>query len=365
MVKIKDITHYLEQFAPLSYQESYDNCGLLTGDENWEAKGALTTLDCTEQVIEEAVAHGCNLVIAHHPIWFRPIKKLNGSSYVERTIIKAIKQDVAIYAIHTNLDQVTTGVNSKLAEKIGLSGLEILLPRSSNLMKLVTFSPTAYTPKVLTALHQAGAGSIGNYQDCAFVTKGMGSFRPNEQADPHIGETGKLEQVEEDRIEVILPTHLKSKVVSALNQAHPYEEVAYYLQSLGNTNQQVGSGMIGWLESPQEPEQFLQHLKQQMGTPFIRHTELDHKPIHKVAICGGAGSFLIDQAVKNSCDAMVTADLKYHEFFDVDGRLLMVDIGHYESEVATKDLLYGIIKENFPTFAVRLSKTDTNPIRYF
>ncbi len=365
MVKIKDITHYLEQFAPLSYQESYDNCGLLTGDENWETKGALITLDCTEQVIEEAVSSGCNLVIAHHPIWFQPLRKLNGRTYVERTIIKAIKQDVAIYAIHTNLDNVLGGVNSKLGEKLGLDQLEVLSPKSSKLMKLVTFSPSSNTDEVLRALHQVGAGSIGNYQDCAFLTAGTGTFRPNDHANPHIGEAHKLEKVAEDRIEVILPCHLQGKVLNALKSAHPYEEVAYYFQQLENTNQQVGSGMIGWLKEPQSPEQFLQHLKDRVGIPFLRHTDLSNQNIQKVAICGGAGSFLIGEAKKASCDALVTADLKYHDFFEAEQSILLVDIGHYESEVATKELLSEILSKKFPTFASRLSNTDTNPIRYF
>ena len=355
----------MEQFAPLSYQESYDNCGLLTGDENRVTNGVLVTLDCTEKVIEEAVATGCNLVVAHHPIWFRPIKKLTGKTYVERTIISAIKQDVAIYAIHTNLDNVVEGVNSKLAEKLGLKKLEVLSPKSSNLMKLITFCPADNTEQVLKAVHQAGAGNIGHYRDCAFISSGTGTFRPDQQADPHIGQANVLEKVNEDRIEVILPRFLQGPVLSALKQAHPYEEVAYYFQELNNTNQQVGSGMIGWLESPLKPNEFLQHIKSRVGTPFLRHTELNSKEIRKVAICGGAGSFLINRAISASCDAFITADLKYHEFFDAEDKLLLMDIGHYESEVATKDLLSDILNKKFPKFAVRLSKTDTNPIRYF
>ena len=365
MVKIKEITHYLEQFAPLSYQESYDNCGLLTGDENWTVKSVMISLDCTEQVIEEAVAAGCNMVIAHHPIWFRPIKKLTGKTYVERTIIKAIKKEVAIYAIHTNLDNVKHGVNRKLAEKLGLSELEIMSPKSSGLMKLVTFSPRANTAKILQALHHAGAGSIGNYEDCAFLTTGTGTFRPNEEATPHIGQARKQEEVTEDRIEVILPKYLQDIIRSALIKAHPYEEVAYYFQELNNINQEVGSGMVGRLKVPLSPEDFLKQLKDQMGTPCLRHTEFNGSAISKVGVCGGAGSFLIDQAIKASCDAFVTADLKYHEFFDADKKILLVDIGHYESEVSTKDLLSDLLNKNFSKFAVRLSKTVTNPIRYF
>ena len=365
MVKIKDITRYLEEFAPLDHQESYDNSGLLTGDENWSVNGILITLDCTEAVVEEAIDTKCNLIIAHHPILFRPIKSLIGSTYLERTLIKAIKADIAIYAIHTNLDNVRNGVNKKLAEILGLTNLKILAPKSANLMKLVTFSPKENTQKVLTALHLAGAGSVGNYDDCAYITDGTGTFKPNDQANPHLGTANQLEQVSEDRIEVILPRHLKNQVLSSLFQAHPYEEVAYYLQELDNLNQDVGSGMIGQFDQPKSPTEFLRYLQSKVGTPCIKHTQLSQKEIQKVAICGGSGSFLIKNAVKAKCDAFITADLKYHEFFDGDDKILLVDIGHYESEVATKDLLGDIINEKFSKFAVRLSKTDTNPIRYF
>jgi len=365
MVKIKDITQYLEQFAPLRYQESYDNCGLLIGDEDWPVKGVLISLDCTEEIVDEAIESNCNLIIAHHPILFKPLKKLSGKSYVERTITQAIKNDVAIYAIHTNLDNVKEGVNKKLAQKLGLTELKILSPKSSGLMKLETFCPKSETESVLEAIHKAGAGSIGNYKDCAYVTDGTGSFRPNKYADPHIGKANELEKVAEDRIEVIFPKYLQNTILKSLVQAHPYEEVAYYFQELANTNQEVGSGMIGVLPNPITQKKFLIHLKDLLGTPCIKHTEMTEKPIQKVAVCGGAGSFLIPNAITSSCDAFITSDLKYHEFFDADGKILLADIGHFESEESTKDLLSDIITENFPKFAVRLSKTDTNPIRYF
>ena len=365
MVKIKDITQYLEQFAPLHYQESYDNCGLLTGDEDCQVKGVLVSLDCTETVVEEATERDCNLIIAHHPIWFRSLKNLSGKSYVERTIIKAIKNDVAIYAIHTNLDNVKSGVNQKLAQKLGLKDLEILSPRSSGLMKLVTFCPKENTAQVLEALHNAGAGSIGNYRDCAFVTEGTGAFRPNEVANPYTGQANQLEKVTEDRIEVILPRHLQQGILRSLFQAHPYEEVAYYFQELTNVNQEVGSGMIGVLKEPLSQKEFLEHLRHCLATPCIKHSELSENSIQRIGVCGGAGSFLINSAIRYSCDAFVTGDLKYHEFFDADGKILLADVGHYESEVSTKDLLIDIITKKFPKFAVRLSKIDTNPIRYF
>lgn len=365
MVKIKDITQYLEQFAPLHYQESYDNSGLLTGDEDWQVKGVLLSLDCTEQVVKEAIETDSKLIISHHPIWFRSLKKLTGKSYVERTIIKAIKNDVAIYAIHTNLDSVKPGVNEKLAQKLGLIDLEILAPRSSNLMKLVTFCPKENTRQVLNTLHNAGAGAVGNYRDCAFVIEGKGTFRPNELADPYIGQANTLEKVTEERIEVIFPKHLQQRILESLLKAHPYEEVAYYFQELANINQDVGSGMTGFLKTSLSQKKFLQHLRNCLSTPCIKHSELSDKPVNKIGICGGAGSFLINHAIRSSCDAFVTSDLKYHEFFDADGKILLADVGHYESEVSTKDLLSDIITKKFPKFAVRLSKIDTNPIRYF
>ncbi len=365
MVKIKDITQYLEQFAPLYYQESYDNCGLLIGDEDWQVNGVLLSLDCTEPVVEEAIETDCNLIIAHHPIWFRPLKKLSGKSYVERTIIKAIKNDVAIYAIHTNLDNVKPGVNEKLAQKLGLINPEILAPRSFGLMKLVTFCPQANTTKVLKALHEAGAGSIGNYKDCAFVTEGTGTFRPNEQANPHIGQANQLKKVAEERIEVIFSKDLQQEILKSLFQAHPYEEVAYYFQELANINQEVGSGMIGQLDKPLTQKEFLKHLRDCLGTPSIRHSELSETNIQRVGICGGAGSSLINHAINSSCDAFVTSDLKYHDFFEADAKVMLADIGHYESEVSTKDLLNDLLNKKKSTFAVRLSKIDTNPIRYF
>jgi dinuclear metal center YbgI/SA1388 family protein len=365
MVKIKDITQYLEQFAPLDYQESYDNCGLITGNPEWEVTGILISLDCTEAIVSEAIKEKCNLIIAHHPIWFRPLKKLSGQTYVERTIVQSIKHDVAIYAIHTNLDNVQQGVNAKLAERLGLQNPQVLAPKHATLMKLVTFCPTDHTSKVLDALHAAGAGSVGNYQECAFISTGTGTFKPNQQADPYIGKSDELERVDEERIEVLLEKTHQKAILKALNHAHPYEEVAYYFQELANINQNIGSGMIGHLDNEVSQKDFLQHTKSSLGTACLKHSVLTDSAVKKVAICGGAGSFLINHAIKSGCDAFLTSDLKYHEFFDADGKLLIVDIGHYESEVATKDLLGDLLNENFSKFAVRLSKIDTNPIRYF
>jgi hypothetical protein len=260
---------------------------------------------------------------------------------------------------------VHTGVNLKIAEKIGLKNLKILTPKSNTLTKLVTFIPKVNAQEVLDALHIAGAGQVGDYKNCSFSVTGTGTFMSTEKANPYIGKVLKQEQVEEERVEVIFPAHLEGKMVQALKKAHPYEEAAYYLTPLHNENQEVGSGMIGELDMPLEPIQFLRHLKNVMNLEVIRHTQLTEKSIKRVAICGGSGSFLLSAAIRNGAQAFVTADFKYHEFFDADNQIVITDIGHYESEVYTKELLGDILKEKFPTFAVNFSETSTNPVRYF
>jgi len=363
-LKIKDVTDFLESSAPKSYQESYDNSGLITGSPMSDVKGILTTLDCTEEVVDEAIKLKANLVIAHHPILFKGLKKLTGSNYVERVIIKAIRNDVAIYAIHTNLDNVHTGVNKKLAERIGLTNLKILVPKRGTLSKLVTFIPKANVEAVLSALHDAGAGQIGHYKNCSFRVEGTGTFMPDEFANPHVGKSLSQEYVEEMRAELIFPTHDSHKILQALRNSHPYEEIAYYVSPLDNDNQEVGSGMIGDLDPAQEPLDFLRGLKNSMQLEVIRHTKILGTKVQKVAVCGGSGSFLLSHAIQAGAQFFVTADYKYHDFFDADGKITIADIGHYESEVATKELLVEVLMKKFPTFACNFSKTVTNPISY-
>jgi len=365
MAKIRDITNYLETIAPLSYQESYDNSGLLIGDSSAEVSGVLITLDCTEKVVMEAQEQKCNLIVAHHPILFKPLKKLIGSNYVERTLLKAIKNDIAIYAIHTNLDNVKHGVNHKISEKLGLTNCRILKPKADALNKLITFVPPENTDEVLTALGNAGAGQIGNYNDCSFRVQGTGTFRPNELAQPHIGKADQMEEVTEDRLEAIFPAYLAGRIVDALKQAHPYEEVAYYLQPILNHNQEVGSGVTGLLPNEFESRDFLEYLKSAMQLDCIRHSEITSKKIRKVAVCGGAGSFLLPDALAMDCQAIISSDFKYHEFFDADNQIVIADIGHYESEVFTKDLIFELLQEKFSNFALHLSKVVTNPVRYY
>jgi dinuclear metal center YbgI/SA1388 family protein len=364
-MKISQVIEILESIAPPSLQESYDNCGLLTGHPSGDCTGILCCLDATEQVIDEAITHNCGLVIAHHPIIFRGLKKINGSNYVERTIIKAIKNDIAIYAIHTSLDNIDTGVNKKIADTLGLQHTRILSAKDETLSKLFTFVPIAHAAEVRQALFDAGGGQIGEYSECSFNTEGLGTFKAGAGANPFVGKPGEQHTEKELRIELVFPTVLKGGIITALLGAHPYEEVAFDIVPLSNRHPGIGSGMIGQLPEAVDEETILTIIKQSFGLPVIRHTTLTGRPVKTVAVCGGAGSFLISKALSAGADLYLTADIKYHEFFDADGRMLLCDIGHYESEQFTIDLLTGILAEKFPTFAVRKTSVITNPVHYF
>ncbi len=363
-MKISEIIDHLESFAPFSLQESYDNSGLITGSKELEVTGILIALDCLESIVEEAITNKCNLIISHHPIIFSGLKKINGKNYIERVIIKAIKNDIAILSIHTNLDNVYAGVNAKIAEKIGLANLKILAPKTDLLKKFVTYCPADSAEKLRQALWGAGAGQIGNYDEVSFNLSGIGTYKGNENSNPVIGEKGKLEREPEERIEMIFASHLEGKILKALREVHPYEEIAYDLIPLSNQWQQVGSGMFGELETPMGLEEFLKHLKLVMKTDVIRFTNLEGKSIQKVAVCGGSGSFLLQNAISAHADVFVTADFKYHQFFDSEGKIVIADIGHFESEQFTIDLLYDNLKQKFPTFAIRKTGINTNPITY-
>ncbi|WMJ74317.1 Nif3-like dinuclear metal center hexameric protein [Cytophagaceae bacterium ABcell3] len=365
MTKISEVVNYLESIAPTALQESYDNSGLLTGNSSTEVKNILITLDTTEDVIKEAIANNCNLIISHHPIIFKGLKKLTGSNYVERTIIEAIKNDIAIYAVHTNLDNVHNGVNRKICEKIELKNLKILSPKKGTLKKLVVFIPESDKDIVLSAVYNAGAGNIGNYSECSYQLQGTGTFRPNDQANPTIGAANTKEQVKEVRAEVIYPAWKENGILQALKEAHPYEEPAYDLVALENTDFYNGSGMYGELENPLPPQAFLKYLKEKMQLSCIRHTQLPEKPVKKVAVCGGSGSFLLKNAIKQKADVYITSDFKYHEFFDAENKIIIADIGHYESEVFTKELIKEFMSKKFTNIALILSNTTTNPISYY
>jgi dinuclear metal center YbgI/SA1388 family protein len=363
-MQLKDIIQFLEEKAPSSLQESYDNSGLICGHPLMEITGAIICLDSTEEIIDEAIRHGYNLVIAHHPIVFSGLKKLNGKNYIERTIIKAIKNDIAIYAIHTNLDNIIHGVNAKIAEKIGLLNCRILSPMKNKLLKLSTYVPHEHSENVKEALFNAGAGHIGNYSECSFSTHGEGTFKGGDGSNPVYGEKNIRFKAQETKIEVILESHKQHQVFRALQEAHPYEEVAYEIISLVNNFQHTGAGMIGELPEEIDAQDFLKSLKTKMKTDCIRHTTPSKQSIKKVALCGGAGSFLLEDAKRAGADIFITGDFKYHQFFDADGSLVIADIGHYESEQFTIELLGDWLSEKFPTFALRLTENNTNPINY-
>ncbi|MCY1633107.1 Nif3-like dinuclear metal center hexameric protein [Marinifilum sp. D737] len=363
-MKVRDIISSIEEVAPLSYQESYDNAGLIVGEYNQEVSGILICLDVIESVVEEAIQKGANLIVAHHPIVFKGLKRFNGSNYVERTVMMAIKNNIAIYAAHTNIDSVRGGVSERICDLIGLQNKKVLSPIGGDLKKLVTFVPNDHAQKVREALFSAGGGSIGNYDSCSFNVEGEGTFRGGEETNPFVGEKGKLHFEKEVRVETIFPKHLKGKVVGAMLNAHPYEEVAYDIYSLDNNNPHVGLGMIGELESEENTIDFLKRIKEIFGCGCIKHTNIHKEKIKKVAVCGGSGSFLLRNAISAKADIFVTGDFKYHEFFDAENKLIIADIGHYESEQFTRDIFYEIVTKKLPNFAVHISEINSNPINY-
>lgn len=363
-MQIKNIINYLNELAPPALQESYDNSGLITGNASWACSGAIVCLDSIEAIIDEAIDKGCNLVIAHHPIVFSGLKKITGKNYIERTIIKAIKNDIAIFAIHTNLDNVIHGVNMKFAEKIGLSNLKTLVPKKNLLNKLTVFCPNDHAETVRNSLFNSGAGQLGNYDNCSFNTPGEGTFRAMDEAKPFVGKKGEIHREKEVKIEVIIPKYATNKAISSMLKTHPYEEVAYDVISINNTNNNIGSGVIGKLEKPMNTLDFLKKIKHQMKVGFIKHTSIIKDEIRTVALCGGSGSFLLNDAIRQSADIFITGDFKYHQFFDADNQIIIADIGHYESEYFTCELILEKLKEKFTNFAFHLTEINTNPVKH-
>jgi len=364
-MKLAQIIQALENLAPSTLQESYDNSGLLVGNQEMEISGALICLDSIEEVINEAISKKCNLVIAHHPIVFKGLKSLTGKNYIERTILKAIKNDIAIYAIHTNLDNVQQGVNAKIGELLGIDNPKILLPKNQIIEKLVTYCPTEQAIEVRDGLFSVGAGNIGNYTECSFNSIGTGTFTANENATPFLGKQNEIHHEEEHKIEVVFENYNRSKVLEKLHECHPYESVAYELHSTLNVHPNIGSGMFGELDQELEINAFFELLKRKFKLKIIRHTKGAKSIVKKIAWCGGSGSFLLDRAKAVKADVFVTGDFKYHEFFDHENSLVIADIGHYESEQFTIDLLGDFLKEKFPKFAVHLTEINTNPVNYY
>ena len=362
-MKIKEIISVLEEMAPLAYAEDFDNVGLLVGNQNWEATGALVCHDALESVIEEAIAKNCNLVVCFHPILFSGLKKITGKNYVERSIIKAIKNDIAIYAVHTALDNHQEGVNKIFCDALGLTNTKILIPKSNFIRKLVTYTIPENAEKLRNALFDAGAGNIGNYENCSFNSKGIGTYMGNEHSNPEIGERFEFVENEEIKIEVTFEKHLENKILKALFKNHVYEEVAYEIYDLQNKNQNMGLGMIGELPAPMDEIAFLL-VKDKMQADGIRHSSFLGKSIKKVAVLGGSGSFAIKNAIQAGADAFLTADLKYHQFYEAENQLILADIGHFESERYTKNYIVDFLRKKILNFAIVLSEENTNPVKY-
>ncbi|GLB50866.1 Nif3-like dinuclear metal center hexameric protein [Neptunitalea lumnitzerae] len=361
---VQNVINHIEQLAPLNYAEGFDNVGLLVGEASTEVTGVLVTLDTLEAVVDEAIEKNCNLIVSFHPIIFSGLKKITGKNYVERVVIKAIQNNIAIYAMHTALDNVFNGVNGRICDVLELQNRSVLIPQKGTIKKLITFVPTRDAEQLRNALFNAGAGSLGNYDNCSFAIEGTGTFKGNEDSNPQIGEKGTLHFEKEVQIGVTYPKHLEQQILKALFNTHPYEEVAYEVTTLENNNQHIGMGMIGELSKAMTEEDFLTYLKEKMNVSCIRHSALLNKPIQKVAVLGGSGAFAITNAISAGADIYITGDVKYHEFYKAENKMIIADIGHYESEQFTKNLLVEYLTKIFPNFAIILSTTNTNPIKY-
>lgn len=364
MNTIHEVIDILERFAPVRYQESYDNSGLLLGNRNSPVKGVLLTLDVTEKVVDEAIMLGANLIIAHHPLIFTGLKSVTGKNSTEKIVIRCIKNDIAVYAAHTNIDNNFRGVSYKMAEKLSLKDVQPLVTYSGQLLKLVTFIPESHADQVRKAIFDAGAGTIGNYDSCSFNITGEGTFRAMEGAKPFVGQINELHKEREIRFETIFPQHLEDQIVRAMLKSHPYEEVAYDIYPLTNENPLTGAGAVGTLENEEQEQSFLLKVKDVFGCQVIRHTDFLNKPVKKVAVCGGSGYIFLKNAIKSHADVFITADLKYHQFSEAEDKILLADIGHYESEQFILEVFYDLLIKNFSKFAFYFTKVKTNPINF-
>ncbi len=365
MSTIKNIINLLDQWAPAAYSEDFDNVGLLVGDASKKCTGILVSLDCIEAVLDEAIKEKCNLIVCFHPIIFSGLKKITGRNYVEKVVIKAIRNNIAIFALHTRLDNHPEGVNKILIDKIGVVSSKVLIPKPSGIKKLSTYVPSEQSDAILDALHKAGAGAIGNYTECSFTLEGTGRFRGKDFSNPHLGKPLEKKQISEVQIQVVFESHLENSIENALIEAHPYETIAYEIYTLDNTLSSVGMGRIGTLNKPMKEDEFLSFIKNKFNPESIRHSPLIGKDIKTIAVLGGSGSFAITDAKQQNADAFITADLKYHQFYEGEKDLLLIDVGHYESEQFTKKLIFDYLIKKMPSFAVVLSRSKTNPVNYF
>ena len=362
---VQDVINHLEELAPLAYAEDFDNVGLLVGNKHTKITGILVTLDTLEAVVDEAIAHKCNLIVSFHPIIFKGLKNLTGKTYVERVVMKAIKHDIAIYSMHTALDNAFQGVNAMICNRLNLINKQILIPQSETIKKLTTYVPKEEAEQLRTALFGSGAGSIGNYSNCSFNVEGYGTYKGNEHSNPTKGQKEQLHTETETKITITFPKHLEHAILQTLFKNHSYEEVAYEVTTLENKNQKIGLGMVGELEESMSEQDFLVFIKDKMNAKCIRHSSFLNKKIKKIAVLGGSGSFAIEAAKRAGAEAFITADLKYHDFFMAENNILLADVGHYESEQFTKNGLVAHLTKKITNFAIILSNTNTNPVKYF
>ncbi len=362
---LKDFVQAIESAAPFSLQETYDNSGIQLGSPNQEVTRGLVALDVTPDIVHEAKEKQCDLIVSHHPLIFKGIRSITGASQTEKVIIECIRQGIAVVSVHTNIDNVYDGVNHRLCNKLGLKNLKILEPVRGILKKLVTFCPASHAGKLRQALFEAGAGHIGDYDCCSFSLEGKGSFRPGEGTNPFAGTIQQLHYEQEERIETIFPDHLEGVLVDAMKRAHPYEEVAYDIYPLENKHDRVGAGMVGAFEEPLACEELMGMVKERLNIPYLRYANGRDHPVQRVAVCGGSGAYLLSAAIKAGAHAFITADIKYHQFIEARGALLLIDAGHFETEQYTRDLLVDIVTKKMINFALLISETETNPVRYF
>lgn len=361
---VNDIAKILEELAPLAHAEDFDNVGLLVGNPSMTVNGILVTLDTLENVVDEAITKKCNLIVSFHPIIFKGLKRITGSNYVERVVLKAIEHKIAIYSMHTALDNSKMGVNAKICEVLNIKNPEILMPRKGAIKKLTTYAPLADAEKIKSALFEAGAGEIGKYSNCSYSLDGVGSFKAGDQANPTVGKIGEIHLEKETQINVIFSFEKEKGILQALSDSHPYEEIAYEVITLENAHQDIGTGMIGTLTEEMDEKEFLLFVKNRMKAKVVRHSNLLGKKVKKVAVLGGSGAFAIGAAKKAKADMYISADFKYHDFFQAENQLVIADIGHFETEQFTKDLLVDYLTKKIPNFAVSLSESITNPIKY-
>lgn len=363
-MRISQIIEALEDFAPLPLQEDFDNAGLQVGFAGDHLRGILVCLDVTEEIINEALDLDCNLIITHHPLIFKPIKKLTGKTYIERCVMAACRHNIAVYSAHTNLDNAYQGVNFKLAEKIGLQNVRVLKPKEDALLKLVTFVPVDHADSIRNVLFNADAGHTGDYDSCSFNVEGEGTFRALEYTNPFVGKRGELHRESEIRIETVIPAYRKSSVLRMLLAAHPYEEPVFDFYPLANTWNRAGSGVVGELPIEEDEESFLQRIKAIFQLKSIQHSPFTGRMIRDVALCGGSGAFLIKDAIAYGADVFLTGEAKYNDYYDVEDHILLGVLGHYETEVCTKEIFYDVITKKIPNFAIHFTSVNTNPVNY-